>query len=356
VVDADGKPFDEYAPGLARVTGGFFDYEANKAEFNYLDHLGTPRLSTDYTGAVVRTEGVLMGPFGDNFTETNTSLDFTGFAGGFWDSENNGEHFGAREYENTHGSWLSPDPAGLAAADPSNPQTWNLYAYVMNNPLSLVDPSGLEGVNQQWGGLPSMLCDTDTCPSFIVNGLRASASVALRLLASGGGAICPRCGDPFRPMWVGADDKVYAWNAGTRTGMFVKSGDFTMGTTTGFWQKVGTAWHYLDDTLGITGPSASFRHACASAGMSAGAEGCYSASVPLQSGNTRTVSKQTADKLNELFEKDLNRRDWGRALEDLKRFNELPNDFHGNIMSDGTFVGEVEGVVTNFGSIVEFLP
>ncbi|HXM23925.1 MAG TPA: RHS repeat-associated core domain-containing protein, partial [Terriglobales bacterium] len=143
VVDADGKPFDEYAPGLARVTGGFFDYEANKAEFNYLDHLGTPRLSTDYTGAVVRTEGVLMGPFGDNFTETNTSLDFTGFAGGFWDSENNGEHFGAREYQNTHGSWLSPDPAGMAAVDPSNPQTWNRYAYVMNNPLSYIDPWGL---------------------------------------------------------------------------------------------------------------------------------------------------------------------------------------------------------------------
>jgi len=147
VVDADGQPFDEYAPGLARVTGGFFDYEANKAEFNYLDHLGTPRLSTDYTGAVVRTEGVLMGPFGDNFTETLTSLDFTGFAGGFWDSENNGEHFGAREYQNIHGSWLSPDPAGMAAVDPSNPQTWNRYAYVTNNPLSYTDSLG-ENVDQ----------------------------------------------------------------------------------------------------------------------------------------------------------------------------------------------------------------
>src|SRR5438132_9022086 len=84
-----------------------------------------------------------MGPFGDNFTETLSTLDFTGFAGGFWDSENNGEHFGAREYHNTHGSWLSPDPAGLAAVDPSNPQTWNRYAYVTNNPLSYTDPLGL---------------------------------------------------------------------------------------------------------------------------------------------------------------------------------------------------------------------
>jgi hypothetical protein len=29
-------------------------------------------------------------------------------------------------------------------ADPSNPQSWNGYSYVLNNPLSLVDPSGLD--------------------------------------------------------------------------------------------------------------------------------------------------------------------------------------------------------------------
>jgi len=35
---------------------------------------------------------------------------------------------------------MTPDPAGMAAADPSNPQSWNRYAYVMNNPLGYVDP------------------------------------------------------------------------------------------------------------------------------------------------------------------------------------------------------------------------
>jgi RHS repeat-associated protein len=80
-----------------------------------------------------------MGPFGDGFTETLATLDFTGFAGGFWDSENNGDHFGAREYQKTHGSWLSPDPAGMAAVNPWNPQTWNRYAYVGNNPTTYND-------------------------------------------------------------------------------------------------------------------------------------------------------------------------------------------------------------------------
>jgi len=84
-----------------------------------------------------------MGPFGDGFSETLSTLDFTGFAGGFWDSENNADHFGAREYAKSQGRWLTPDPAGLAAVNPSNPQTWNRYAYALDSPASLKDPSGL---------------------------------------------------------------------------------------------------------------------------------------------------------------------------------------------------------------------
>ena len=138
---------DEYQGSVwptvwSRTTGGAFTYANGTTYFNRTDNLGTPRVSTDYTGAVKRTE--TMGPFGDGFTESFAGLDFTGFAGGVWDQENNGDHFGAREYAKTQGRWLTPDPAGLAAVDPSNPQTWNRYAYVMNNPLSFTDPTGLK--------------------------------------------------------------------------------------------------------------------------------------------------------------------------------------------------------------------
>ncbi len=46
-----------------------------------------------------------------------------------------------RMYSPDNGRWMSPDPAN-AGADPSDPQTWNAYAYVRNNPTTNVDPTG----------------------------------------------------------------------------------------------------------------------------------------------------------------------------------------------------------------------
>ncbi|MBV9083709.1 MAG: hypothetical protein JOZ62_13600, partial [Acidobacteriaceae bacterium] len=58
------------------------------------------------------------------------------------DSETQIDFFNARYFSAPLGRFLSPDPEN-AGADPYNPQTWNAYAYVSNNPMANVDPTGL---------------------------------------------------------------------------------------------------------------------------------------------------------------------------------------------------------------------
>ena len=46
----------------------------------------------------------------------------------------------ARYYGDSLPRFLSPDPIG---GSPGRPQSWNRYAYVLGNPMKLVDPTGM---------------------------------------------------------------------------------------------------------------------------------------------------------------------------------------------------------------------
>jgi RHS repeat-associated protein len=65
------------------------------------------------------------------------------FTGKERDTESGNDYFGARYYGSSMGRFLSPDPQGNSYADFSNPQSWNMYAYVLNNPLKFTDPTGM---------------------------------------------------------------------------------------------------------------------------------------------------------------------------------------------------------------------
>ncbi len=117
----------------------------NASGFQYVRHsdwLGSSRLQLTWTGTLYGDRA--YAPFGETYVETGAAdRSFTGqtqdvIAGptGIYD-------FLFRQQASSEGRWLVPDPAGLAAVDITNPQTWNRYAYVSNNPLSNVDALGL---------------------------------------------------------------------------------------------------------------------------------------------------------------------------------------------------------------------
>ncbi len=115
------------------------------------DWLGTIRAWSSYTGGGYSQSGA-HAPFGEAY-------DFTGgyptsFTGQLSDGSmsNTTHYFPERQLRSNQGRWLSPDPAGMAAVDPRDPQSWNLYAYVRNSPLERIDPEGLDGWDDGWGG------------------------------------------------------------------------------------------------------------------------------------------------------------------------------------------------------------
>ncbi len=110
--------------------------------FRHPDWLGSSRFASTanrtmyYSGAYA--------PFGEAYAEAGPAdRSFTGQNQDTVPGSTTGLYdFLFREYAQ-YGRWISPDPAGLGAVDPTNPQSWNRYAYVLNNPLSNVDPLGL---------------------------------------------------------------------------------------------------------------------------------------------------------------------------------------------------------------------
>ena len=95
-------------------------------------------------------------------------------AGQYFDQETGLHYNYHRYYDPTTGRYLKPDPIGLAGGI-------NLFAYVENNPLSAIDPFGLEGLAIPGGGVQSMtpvdLHFSDRSPDFY----SFSFSIAIQL-------------------------------------------------------------------------------------------------------------------------------------------------------------------------------
>ena len=128
-----------YANGQLLAT-----YTNNKTYFALNDWLGSKRVVTNYDGTVAQM--CMNLPFGDELICSANDLSEHHFTGQIHDQESGNDYFNARYYSNSTGRFLSPDPSGLAFADPTNPQSWNMYSYALNNPLTNTDPTGLDCV------------------------------------------------------------------------------------------------------------------------------------------------------------------------------------------------------------------
>jgi RHS repeat-associated protein len=107
--------------------------------YQHQDVLGTQRLLTTSDGSVAGSYQSLA--FGDGLNISGVNNDPSHFAQLDRDSETYTDHAQFRQYSSTQGRWMSPDPYD-GSYDPSNPQSFNRYSYVLNNPLAATDPTG----------------------------------------------------------------------------------------------------------------------------------------------------------------------------------------------------------------------
>jgi RHS repeat-associated protein len=135
-------------------------------QVNYLttDTLGSPRIVTGKNGEILSRRDFM--PFGEEISRTNYGSDtvrgkFTGYEK---DIESSLEFAQNRYYANKHGRFTTPDPL-MASGKVWNPQSWNRYAYVGNNPLNITDPLGLEGDEDKkpWWYLPATCKPGEWC-------------------------------------------------------------------------------------------------------------------------------------------------------------------------------------------------
>ena len=141
VYDAMGKLVAEY--NSTTLNGG--------TQYIFIDQQGSPRVVSGTQGNVISRHDYL--PFGEDLLNSvgmrasgqgygGTEAARQKYAGMEADENTNLAHTLWREYDAYSARWTTPDPYE-GSMDMTSPQSFNRYAYVNNDPVNHVDPTGL---------------------------------------------------------------------------------------------------------------------------------------------------------------------------------------------------------------------
>lgn len=359
---------------VARLTRGTADTTATgepEIQLTYHGTLGS-LLATAGTDSHL-TAAYRYGPFGEILdaagpeASTHTRL----FNGKELDTLTDLGYYGYRYYDRLTLTWTQADPLYRFVPDLAygDPRRMGLYTFVLNNPLRYVDPDGLEG-NEPDAGVPETNMDA---------GVRSRAAL-------------PLCGSVAGPQdCLSAKEYEELCDVG-HSKCNLSTGEKIV-IAAGITAMFAPAFYVVISSVPtITVVSASkggsigapvlasssggggvvfgatlinAEAAPAAAGGLGAAVGLYLLSQQkgssssggnnewtprvLQTGG-RTIRHSTADALNQHFQVNYHRREWGRALESLKRQNDLSPNHHGKILETGDYLDDVGNLIDNIGA------
>ena len=145
---------EDYAWEGGRLLAGERQPEEGGRRHFHLDHLGSPRLITGFTGERIGLHD--FAPFGEEIGsiqqerqqnhDREEPMKFTGHERDYLpvagENTNYFDYMHARSYSPVVGRFLSADPVIDTKSASRAPQQWNRYAYANANPLRFVDPTG----------------------------------------------------------------------------------------------------------------------------------------------------------------------------------------------------------------------
>lgn len=140
VYDATNDVRTDYIPGPAGALAQIKKSNGvDNLSFIHADHLGTGRAGTDDTGAIIWED--FHTPFGESLLSPAGNDNQADYTGHIRDSGSGLVYMQARYVDPVVGRFLSIDPVGMK--DSPNPSYFNRYSYAINNPISMLDPTGM---------------------------------------------------------------------------------------------------------------------------------------------------------------------------------------------------------------------
>ncbi len=115
------------------------DAASGAIRYYFSDHLGSASVIANEAGTIMEESQYF--PFGAERAVLNGDTNPYKFTGKERDTETGLDYFGARYYASNMGRFMTPDPDDDSGIE-KDPQSWNRYSYVRNNPLLLTDPTG----------------------------------------------------------------------------------------------------------------------------------------------------------------------------------------------------------------------
>ena len=155
-IDNSGNVLARYTQGTG-IDQPLTELRSGSSSYYQQDAIGSVTSLSNSSGVLANT--YTYDSFGNLTASTGTVTNPFQYTGREFDAETGRYFYRARYFDQSIGRFISEDPVGFKGGI-------NFYAYVLNNPINLSDPTGLKGCKGDCTKAPPLPSDSPKCDSY----------------------------------------------------------------------------------------------------------------------------------------------------------------------------------------------